>query len=138
MLQLDNSLLEEMGLGSLPEDQKKAFLDHFREQLEMKVGTKLSEGLTDAQLNEFESFMNRDKQKVEAWLAQYVPDYSDDETYKKLVGTAPSDVPAGVVLAEYASLKWLSVNRPDYRKIVSDTVEELKEEVKQNKDAILS
>ena len=44
MFQLDDKFLQDVGLGSLPDDQKKMFLDHFREQLELRVGTKLSEG----------------------------------------------------------------------------------------------
>ena len=44
MFQLDDKFLEEVGLGSLPDDQKKLFLDHFREQLELRVGLQLSEG----------------------------------------------------------------------------------------------
>ena len=50
MFQLDDKFLEEVGLGSLPADQKQAFLAHLREQLELRVGTQLSEGLSDAPL----------------------------------------------------------------------------------------
>ena len=53
MFQLDDKFLEEVGLGSLPDDQKKLFLDHFREQLELRVGLQLSEGLSEMQLAEF-------------------------------------------------------------------------------------
>ena len=59
MFQLDDKFLEEVGLGSLPDDQKKLFLDHFREQLELRVGLQLSEGLSEMQLAEFESFRCR-------------------------------------------------------------------------------
>ena len=69
MFQLDDNFLQEVGLGSLPDDQKQAFLVHFREQLEMIVGTKLSEGLSDQQLDEFESFIDRKSDRVSAWLA---------------------------------------------------------------------
>ena len=53
MFQLDDKFLEEVGLGSLPDDQKKLFLDHFREQLELRVGLQLSEGLSEMHLAEF-------------------------------------------------------------------------------------
>ena len=68
MFQLDDQFLQDVGLGDLPDDQKQAFLAHFREQLEMRVGTSLSDGLSDAQLAEFESFIDRDDEKVAAWL----------------------------------------------------------------------
>lgn len=115
MFQLDDKFLQDAsGLGSLPEDQK-AFLDHFREQLELRVGTRLSEGLSDAQLEEFESFIDRKDDRVNAWLASNVPQYEEDQVYQQLKAGAPEQIPQNVVLAEYASLKWLGLNRPDYK-----------------------
>ncbi len=137
MFQLDDKFLQDVGLGELPEDQKKMFLDHFREQLELRVGTKLSEGLSDAQLEEFESFIDRKDDKVTAWLAANVPQYEDDQVYRQLKAGAPEQVPQNVVLAEYASLKWLGLNRPDYRDVVAATMEQLKSEIITNRDAIL-
>ncbi len=137
MFQLDDNFLQEVGLGGLPADQKQMFLDHFREQLELRVGTRLSEGLSDAQLEEFESFMDRKDDRVHAWLAANVPDYAQDSVYQQLQQGAPDNVPQNVVLAEYASLKWLGLNRPDYRQVVATTMDELKNEIIANRDAIL-
>lgn len=137
MFQLDDKFLQDVGLGNLPEDQKKAFLDHFREQLELRVGTKLSEGLSDAQLEEFESFIDRDEAKVEQWIATNAPDYENDTVYQQLKAGAPAEITPLVVLAEYASLRWLSLNRPDYKDVVAQTMEELKQEIISNRDAIL-
>lgn len=112
-------------------------MDHFREQLELRVGTRLSEGLSDAQLEESESFIDRNDEKVNAWLATNVPQYDQDQIYQQLKAGAPAEIPQNVVLAEYASLKWLGINRPDYRQVVSATMEELKSEIIANRDAIL-
>ena len=137
MFQLDDKFLQDVGLGELPEDQKKLFLDHFREQLELRVGTKLSEGLSDAQLEEFESFIDRKDDKVNAWIAANVPNYQEDTIYQQLKSGAPAEIPQNVVLAEYASLKWLGLNRPDYKDVVTQTMAELKSEIIANRDAIL-
>lgn len=137
MFQLDDKFLQEVGLGGLPEDQRKMFLDHFREQLELRVGTKLSEGLSDAQLEEFESFIDRKDDKVTQWLAANVPGYEQDQIYQQLKAGAPEQIPQNVILAEYASLKWLGLNRPDYRDVVASTMESLKAEIIANRDAIL-
>ncbi len=137
MFQLDDKFLQDVGLGALPEDQKKMFLDHFREQLELRVGTKLSEGLSDAQLEEFESFIDRKDDKVNGWLAANVPQYEQDQIYQQLKAGAPAQIPQNVILAEYASLKWLGLNRPDYRQVVAETMEALKAEIIANRDAIL-
>lgn len=138
MFQLDEQFLQDVGLGGLPEDQKKAFLDHFREQLELRVGTRLSEGLSDAQLEEFESFIDRNAEKVDSWLAANMPEYENDQVYQQLKTGAPNNLPEIVVKSEYASLKWLGLNRPDYRDVVSQTMGELKSEIVANRDAILS
>ena len=137
MFQLDDKFLQDIGLGGLPDDQKQAFLAYFREQLELRVGTKLSEGLSDAQLDEFESFIDRDRAKVDAWLAANVPNYLEDSIFQNLQGSAPADVDETVLLSVYASLKWLGINRPDYRDVVAKTMDELKQEAIANRDAIL-
>ena len=137
MFQLDDKFLQDVGLGDLPDDQKKAFLDHFREQLELRVGTRLSEGLSDAQLEEFESFIDRKDDRVDAWLSANVPNYGEDAIYQQLKAGAPANIPENVIKAEYASLKWLGLNRPDYRQVVASTMEELKAEIIANRDAIL-
>ena len=137
MFQLDDNFLQEVGLGDLPAEQKKLFLDHFREQLEMRVGTELSDGLSDVQLSEFESFMDRDMSRVTAWLDVNVGDFQKDPVYEQLRANAPENIPSDVILSEYASLKWLSINRPNYRDVVVKTIEALKKEIMENRDAIL-
>ena len=137
MFQLDDKFLQELGLDQLPDDQKQAFKEHIYSELELRVGTRLSDGLTDAQLSEFESFVDRKDEKVYAWLSANVPDYQNDPSYRQLRANVPADADQVAVLAEYASLKWLSMNRPDYRQVVAAVLEELKQEIVGNRDAIL-
>ena len=79
MLKLDNNLLEELGLGSLPEDQKRAMLQHIYETLELRVGTNLANQMTDQQLEEFEKFIDEggDANQAQAlqWLETNLPNY---------------------------------------------------------------
>lgn len=137
MFQLDDKFLQDLGLDQLPEDQKQAFKEHIYSQLELRVGTRLSDGLTDAQLAEFESFVDRNTPKVQTWIATHVPDYLNDASYKQLKANAPSNTSEEIILAEYASLKWLGMNRPDYQQVVAQVIEELKQEIRSNRDAIL-
>lgn len=137
MFQLDDNFLEELGLGSLPEEQKKAFLQHVYSQLELRVGTRLSEGLSSEQLAEFESFIDRDMEKVHAWIAANASGYQTDPTYIQMRDSAQG-ADENAVLAEYASLKWLNLNRPDYREVVKQVLGELKQEILNNRDAILA
>lgn len=137
MFQLDDKFLQDIGLGDLPEDQRQAFLQHIYSELELRVGTKLSEGLSEDQMAEFETFIDRDEEAVKNWFAQYMPDYADKPDYQQLKAAAPADVTELEVMAEYGSLKWLEFHRPDYRNTVAAELESLKQEILTNKDAIL-
>ena len=58
MYKFDDNFLESVGLGSMPAEQKEAFLQYAQDQLETRVGEKMSEGLSDAQLDEFEKIID--------------------------------------------------------------------------------
>lgn len=137
MFQLDEKFLEDIGLGSLPEEQKKPFLRHIYDELELRVGTKLSDGMSDEQLGEFESIIDRKSEVIDNWLANKMPGYMNDEVFKKLQENTGLNDQDPSLKAEYAASKWLEVNRPDYKDVVAKTLDELKQEIINNKDAIL-
>lgn len=137
MFRLDDQFLKDIGLDGLPEDQKKPFLQHIYSELELRVGTKLSDGLTDAQLEEFESIIDRDETKIQEWLAQHAPTYMQEEAFGKLQQATKLEANDPRLIAEYTATKWLEVNRPDYRQVVAQVLEDLKREITGNKDAIL-
>jgi hypothetical protein len=137
MFQLDDKFLEEIGLNELPEEQKKPFLQHIYDELELRVGTKLSEGMSDEQLSEFESIIDRKDEVVVAWLAKFAPNYKADSGFAKLKEMTKLDENDSGLRAEYAASKWLEVNRPDYRTVVSTVLDDLKKEVIASRDVIL-
>lgn len=100
MFKLDNNLLEELGLGSLAAEDKNKMLAHIYETLEMRVGMKLAEQMTNEQLDEFEGFIDRND--------------------------------------EAGALKWLETNFPNYKQVVADELETLKNEIKANAPAIVA
>ena len=91
-MEFDEKFLQEMGLSAMPEDEKQRFLDYVQEELEVRIGERISKGLTEVQLNEFDLI------------------------------TDPAE-----------ATKWLEINRPDYREIVSRTINEMKEEIRANR-----
>ena len=91
-MQFDENFLAEMGLSAMPEEQKQKFLDYVQEELEVRIGERISKGLTETQLNEFDMI------------------------------TDPEE-----------AAKWLEKNRPDYREIVTRTIEEMKDEIRANR-----
>ncbi len=137
MFQLDDKFLDDIGLGSLPNDQKRAFLQHIYEELELRVGTRLSDGLNDQQLEEFEKIIDRDQSVIEGWLNTHAQDYTNDEVFKRMQAALKLDSSDPTLKAEYVATKWLEVNRPDYRDVVKSVLEELKAEITSNRDSIL-
>lgn len=137
MFQLDDKFLQGLGLDQLPEEQKKPFLDHIYSELEMKVGTRLSDGMSDAQLEEFERIIDRNPEAVENWLTQNVPGYQQDENFQRLQQATQLESSDINLKSEFAATKWLEVNRPDYRNVVAQVLEELKQEIMANREAIL-
>jgi len=137
MFQLDEKFLADIGLNELPEEQKKPFLQHIYDELELRVGTKLSDGMSDDQLAEFESIIDRKDEVIVDWMAKFAPDYHNDAGFIQLQTTTGLDVNDPNLRAEYAATKWLEVNRPDYRDVVSQVLDELKKEVIAGRDVIL-
>ena len=93
MFKLDDNLLKELGLGALPPAEKNKMLAHIYETLEMRVGMKLAEKMTNEQLDEFEGFIDKND--------------------------------------EAGALKWLESNFPNYKQVVAEELEGLKNEIKQ-------
>lgn len=137
MFQLDDKFLADLGLDQLPDEQKKAFLQHIYEELELRVGTQLSDGMSDAQLEEFESIIDKREDVITAWLNQHAPNYQNDDAFNRLQQATGMDASDPNLRNEYTATKWLEVNRPDYRDVVARVLEELKTEIKGNRDAIL-
>ncbi len=76
MFQLDDNLLKELGLGDLPAAEKNKMLAHIYETLELRVGMKLAEQMSDAQLDDFEGFIDRnDEAGALKWLETNFPEY---------------------------------------------------------------
>lgn len=137
MFRLDEQFLKDIGLDTLPEEQKQPFLQHIYSELELRVGTRLSDGLSDTQLEEFEQIIDRNQEKIQNWLTQYAPNYAQDDTFVRLQQAAKLEANDPRLIAEYTATKWLEVNRPDYRQVVAQVLDELKKEIMVNREAIL-
>ncbi len=95
-MEFNEQFLQEMGLSAMPEEEKRKFLEYIQEELEIRIGERISKGLTEEQLREFD----------------LITDQSE-------------------------SVKWLEKNRPDYREIVNRTIEEMKAEIRANRDKLI-
>lgn len=101
MFKLDDNLLQELGLGTLPAEDKRVMLGHIYETLEMRVGMTLAQQMTNEQLDEFESFIDsNDEAGALKWLETNFPDYKQvvatelDKLKAEIKQTAPQIVAA--------------------------------------------
>jgi hypothetical protein len=109
MLKIDNTLLEEVGLGGLPDSEKNSFLKHIYETLEMRVGVRLADQMTNQQLDEFEQYFEaKDDAGAFQWLETNFPNYKDivqqefDKLKAEVTQTAPQILAASQAHATQA------------------------------------
>ena len=137
MFQLNEEFLKELGLDQLPEEQRKPFLQHIYSELELRVGEQLSQGMSEAQLDEFANIIDKTPGVVEGFLAKYAPNYQQEPMFQRLLQASGAAADDTRLRDEFAATKWLEVNRPDYRDVVAAVMNELKKEIIANRDAIL-
>lgn len=78
MLKIDNNLLNDLGLAGLPDVEKNSLLKHIYETLEMRVGMRLADQMTNQQLDEFEQYFEaKDDAGAFKWLESNFPNYED-------------------------------------------------------------
>jgi Tfp pilus assembly protein PilE len=96
MLRIDKTLLQEVGLGSLPDNEKNSLLKHIYETLEMRVGIRLADQMTNEQLDEFERYFEaKDDAGAFKWLETNFPNYKDivQEEFDKLKSEVAQTAP---------------------------------------------
>ena len=78
MIRIDKQLLEEIGLGALSDVDKTALINQIIETLELRVGQKLANQMSNEQLEEFERYYNaKDEQGAYRWLETNFPNYKE-------------------------------------------------------------
>lgn len=95
-IQIDNALLDELGLASLPEAEKSKLRAHIYQTLELRVGTVLADQMSEAQLDEFEKFIDLDdRSSALRWLETNFPDYPRvvQQEFEKLKVEIKRDAP---------------------------------------------
>lgn len=102
-LKLDNNLIEELGLGALPEQEKQLLLRQIYEKLEMNVGVRLADQMSNDQLDEFEKFVDANDDKgAFQWLETNFPNYKDvvNDEFEKLKAEIKQYAPQMLAVAQ--------------------------------------
>lgn len=139
MIKFDDSLLSELNLAGLPEEEGKRLLKQIYETLELRVGKKLAEQMSEPQLDEFEMLMVPDNGFAEQYLNRVKPGWQQSEEFvNSLRHTRAVFEQKGLpfnensVKIEFGAVTWLGVNFPNYKQVVSSQLNILKEEIKRD------
>jgi len=96
-VQLDEELLNELGFGDFPEEEKEAILTKMMQALEMRMGMRIAEILSNEQLVEFNKLTGAGKDaEAQQWLKDNVPNYEEIaneelQNYKNVIlGNSPA------------------------------------------------
>src|ERR1700690_1001167 len=111
MIKIDNALLDEVGLASLPDTEKNSFLNHLYETLEMRVGIRLADQMSDQQLDEFERYFEaKDDAGAFKWLETNFPNYKEivQQEFDKLKAEVAQSAPQILATSQAAQ----SQNQP--------------------------
>ncbi|MCL2371613.1 hypothetical protein FWC63_02630 [Candidatus Saccharibacteria bacterium] len=134
MVEFDEQFLEENGLGALP--HKAEFLAHLSEEHETRVGEAIAEGLPQEVVDEFDGIVEGNVEIINAFLAKN--NYQADPLYAEMSTKMNLALESPELNDEYASVKWLFVNRPDYAEVINKVTETIKQEVLATKDQLLA
>lgn len=145
MFTLDDKFLAEVGLDALPPQEKPKMRGHIYETLEMRVGMKLASGMSDTQLDEFEGLIGGDMAKARGYLTSVDPAWEQSQNYQNAVATQKKRAEqenrqpnVDAVITEFASLKWLETNFPNYKQVVAQELEKLKAEIQASAPQIIA
>ena len=136
MFKFDEDFLEEVGLTDMPEEQKTAFLEYAQDQFETRIGEKMSEGLNEAQLEEFGKIADNDPETVQRLLNE-AGDYKNSSIYQALLNNGMEDGSIDTI-NNFVTATWLNKNCPNYVQILENVLNDLEEEIRSQKDMILA
>ncbi|MDB5169542.1 MAG: hypothetical protein JWO41_898 [Candidatus Saccharibacteria bacterium] len=107
MLKIDNNLLQDLGLAALPDAEKNSLLKHIYETLEMRVGMRLADQMSNQQLDEFEQYFEaKDDAGAFKWLETNFPNYKDivQEEFDKLKAEVGQSAPQILAASQQAQV----------------------------------
>ncbi|MFT3944238.1 MAG: DUF5663 domain-containing protein [Ancrocorticia sp.] len=130
--------LARVGLGDMEPELRTSFLAYMYEWVQSEIGDRLTEGLSEEQVAEFEAIMAGDAAVVDSWIAEHAPEYLSDARYLRIVEGAPDGVDEAGLRQEYVSSRWIEVVRPDFKLVTAAVWADVTQMIRENRDAILA
>lgn len=78
LVAIDDKFLADIGLADISVEEKKQAIEDIRIALESRVGVKLTQGLSDEQVDQFKTILSSDDQKAAMdWMENNIPNYRE-------------------------------------------------------------
>lgn len=104
------------GLNSMDTETKQKIGEKLQKELEIRVGDAIAASCTSEQLSFFNNLMEDDFAVID--FLDTLGDYHEDAFFKRYMSTYGKEGETIDNLRNYATLKWLPQNVPDYKKIL--------------------
>ena len=137
MFQLDDNFFKGIDIDRMSPEEAAVFKQHVQEELEARVGERITDGFSNEKLEEFEKIIDDVPGFVDNWLMINVPDFRSNRAFNALVQQNGGQENRQTI-AEFASMKWLEINRPDFNQITTIVMKEMQDELRANIDKIFS
>jgi hypothetical protein len=137
MFQLDDNFFKGIDIDRMSPEEAAVFKQHVQEELEARIGERITDGFSNEKLEEFEKIIDDVPGFVDNWLMINVPDFRSNRAFNALVQQNGGQENRQTI-AEFASMKWLEINRPDFNQITTIVMKEMQDELKANIDKIFS
>lgn len=120
-----DQLIEQLGVTGWPADKQAEAV----EGVKHRIGILLNDNLTDQQQNEYTAIVDDDRGVIDAWLAQYVPDYKQSPVFQQFEEGVAEDPEQNSAEKLFASVAWIQFNVPNVQEIVTAAIAEYKQEI---------
>ena len=135
MFQINETFLEGLGVENMDAEEKKNFLSYVQDEIETRIGERVAAEMSEEQEDDFADLIEGEEEDVKEVMMRY-PHYADDELFATIKQSFNGDEKAA--MAQYAMIKWLDENNINYQEIVKHVIDEVRREIFENKDQILS
>ena len=87
MFELDDRFFDEIGLTQMPEAEKDSFKGHIQEEIQVRIGERIADGMTVEKMQEFENIIDNIPGYVVEWLVHQIEIKSNtkNSVYKYLM-----------------------------------------------------
>ncbi len=120
-----DQIIEKLGIQDWDEMQQNEAV----EMATLRIGDAFIQGLSEAQLNEYEAIVNDHTQVIDAWLSQNVPDYKESPVYQEFEAGYEDDPEKNSPAKLFASIAWMQLNAPNAQPVIDAALAEYKQEL---------